>query len=111
MLGHPSPLLQALLNLTDRVHSAPEYVVSPCGQALLACANDTREAPDAMSLGDTEALEEGVGGAIDGLLATLAYPYPKSIAFSASMDPGGWVWGGLCAQQHCPLPASLWGQC
>jgi hypothetical protein len=39
------------------------------------------------------ALEEGVGGSIDGMLSTSASEYPKSFALSAALDPGGCMAG------------------
>ncbi|KAI3437818.1 hypothetical protein D9Q98_000265 [Chlorella vulgaris] len=76
------------LGVTDRVHDVSEYVASPCGQALLACPTGSRASPGFDELSNVTALEEGVGGSIDGMLSTSASEYPKSFALSAALDPG-----------------------
>lgn len=77
-----------LLGLTDRVHDVSEYVVSPCGQALLACPTGNRASPDFMDLSNSTLLEEAIGGSVDGMLSSSANPFAKSFALSAALDPG-----------------------
>lgn len=78
-----------LLGLDDRVHDVSSFVVSPCGQKVLACAGGVAS-PDAFSYwSNMTALEEAVFPAVDGIIANQSFPeHPRAFAFSSASDPG-----------------------
>jgi hypothetical protein len=70
--AHPRP--QDFLGLSDRVHDVSPYVTSSCGQALLACPDESRASPDFEVL--RCATSRGVEGLAAGLNRTGGRPSP-----------------------------------
>lgn len=74
------------LGLTDRVYDVSAFVVSPCGQRLLAACK--RVALNYSQLSDEEMLTKAVGGFTDGVLASAPLEFNSAFAFDPASDPG-----------------------
>ena len=68
------------------MYDVSSFVVSPCGQRLLAACK--RVALDYSQLSDEELLTKAVGGFTDGVLASAPLETNSAFAFDPASDPG-----------------------